>query len=137
MREFIYRARVYFSDTDAEGIVYHARYLDWAEHARTEMIREMIPDYSQAALSEGEDGVFMVVRSINIEFRQPGILDDIIEVHTAVSALQHFSCTVHQRIMRGSDLLAELDIKIAFISSVTRKPHPIPSFLTDQLKEEA
>ena len=137
MRTFEYRTRVYFSDTDAEGIVYHARYLDWAEHARTEMIREMIPDYSQTALSEGEDGVFMVVRSINIEFRQPGLLDDMIEVHTGIVNMQRFSCTVHQRIMRGEDLLAELDIKIAFISSVTRKPHPIPGFLIDQLKTEA
>ena len=137
MRKFIYKARVYFSDTDAEGIVYHARYLDWAEHARTEMIREMIPDYSQPALSEGEDGVFMVVRSINIEFRKPGFLDDMIEVHTEISDMQRFSCTVHQRIMRGDDLLAELDIKIAFISSVTRKPHLIPAFFVNQLKTEA
>ena len=137
MRKFIYKARVYFSDTDAEGIVYHARYLDWAEHARTEMIREMIPDYSQTALSEGEDGVFMVVRSINIEFRKPGFLDDLIEVHTEIADMQRFSCTVHQRIMRGDDLLAELDIKIAFISSVTRKPHLIPAFFVNQLKTEA
>ena len=134
MREFIFRNRVYFSDTDAEGIVYHARYLDWAEHARTEMLRERIPDYSQTELSKGEDGVFMVVRSMSIEFRNPGFLDDIIEVYTSVKEMQHFSCTVHQRIMRGSDLLAELDIKIAFISSVTRRPHQIPSFIS-QLAE--
>ena len=40
MKKFIYRQRVYFSDTDAQGIVYHARYLDFAEHARTEMARQ-------------------------------------------------------------------------------------------------
>ena len=69
MKVFTYRTRVYFSDTDAAGIVYHASYIDWAEHARTEMLREMIPDRPQSALAEGDDGILILVRSIRIEYQ--------------------------------------------------------------------
>ena len=61
MRTFVYTQRVYFSDTDAQGIVYHAAYLDFAEHARTELARELG--------TSGLDGDrALVVRSINISY---------------------------------------------------------------------
>ncbi len=135
MRTFLFNARVYFSDTDAEGIVYHARYLDWAEHARTEMLREMLPDVPQSELAKGDDGIFIVVRSISMDFRSPGHLDDLLEVRTTISEMQRFSCTIHQEIFRGDDLLCTLDVKVAFISAVTRKPHLIPDFIKSALSE--
>ena len=64
MRTFEFKARVYYSDTDAEGIIYHTRYLDFAEHARTEMLREALPDKSQYELAQGDDGIIIVVRSM-------------------------------------------------------------------------
>ena len=75
MRQFRLHDRVYFSDTDAGGIAYHRSYFDWAEHGRTEMLREMVPDKSQSELAEGENGILILVRSI----KRSGVLYDAME----------------------------------------------------------
>ena len=125
MRTFEYRARVYFSDTDAGGIAYHARYLDWAEHGRTEMVREIYPGKSQSQLVR-EDHLMIVVKSISIEYRTPAFLDDEITVLTELADIQHVSCTIRQSIMRGDTLLSQLMVRVAFIDSETKRPRKIP-----------
>ena len=125
MKAFEYRTRVYFSDTDAGGIAYHANYLNWAEHGRTEMLRAIYPGRTQMQLAE-EEHLLMVVRSISIEYRKPAYLEDEITVLTEMEEVQHFSFTMKQRIMRSDDLLAELSIRIAVIDSATKKPRRIP-----------
>lgn len=135
MKEFIYETRVYFSDTDAAGIVYHASYIDWAEHARTEMLREMIPQKSQSELAEGEDGLLILVRSISISYQAPGFLDDRITVHTYIEEMRRLSCTVRQKIMRGSTVLADLKVGLAFVSAETKRPALIPDFIEKAYRE--
>ena len=125
MTTFEYKSRVYFSDTDAEGIAYHARYLDWAEHGRTEMLRAIYPGKTQMQLAE-EEHLIMVVRSINIEYKAPAYLEDEITVLTQMEDVQHFSFTMKQSIMRGDTLLCSLLIKIAVIDSMTKRPKKIP-----------
>ena len=125
MRTFEYRARVYFSDTDAGGIAYHARYLDWAEHGRTEMLRAIYPGKTQMQLAS-EEHILMVVRSISIEYKAPAFLEDEITVLTDMEEVQHFSFTMRQRIMRSETLLSELKVRIAVIDSVTKRPKKIP-----------
>ena len=129
MKVFTYRTRVYFSDTDAAGIVYHASYIDWAEHARTEMLREMIPDRPQSALAEGNDGILILVRSIRIEYQKPGYLDDEITVETSISEMRRLSCTILQVVKRGDDVLAVLRVNAAFVSAQTKRPALIPDFI--------
>ncbi len=129
MRTFEFRARVYYSDTDAEGIIYHTRYLDFAEHARTEMLREAFPDKSQYELAQGDGGIIIVIRSMNIEFRSAGHLDDELTVYTQMVDMQHFSCTFEQKIMRGDTVLCEIKVKAAFLSAATRRPTPIPEYI--------
>ena len=125
MRTFEYKVRVYFSDTDAGGIAYHARYLDWAEHGRTEMLGEIYPGKSQSQLVS-EDHLMIVVKSINIEYRTPAFLDDEITVLTELADIQHVSCTIRQSIMRGDTLLSILMVRVAFIDSETKRPRKIP-----------
>ena len=129
MKVFTYMTRVYFSDTDAAGIVYHASYIDWAEHARTEMLREMIPDRPQSALAEGNDGILILVRSIRIEYQKPGYLDDEITVETSISEMRRLSCTILQVVKRGDDVLAVLRVNAAFVSAQTKRPALIPDFI--------
>ena len=129
MREFLYTQRVYYADTDAGGIVYHASYIDWAEHARTEMLRSLVPDRPQSDLASGEHGILIVVRSIRIDYRKPGYLDDLITVHTTIEETQRLSCTMRQRVMRGSDLLADLSVNVGFIDASTRRPALIPEYI--------
>ena len=129
MRQFRLHDRVYFSDTDAGGIVYHASYIDWAEHGRTEMLREMVPDKSQSELAEGENGILILVRSIKIEYQKPGYLDDEITVHTSIEEMRRLSCTIRQTVMRGDDVLADLRVSLAFVSAKDKRPALIPEFI--------
>ena len=129
MKEFLYKTRVYFSDTDAGGFVYHASYIDWAEHGRTEMLREMVPDKSQSELAEGENGILILVRSIKIEYQKPGYLDDEITVHTSIEEMRRLSCTIRQTVMRGDDVLADLRVSLAFVSAKDKRPALIPEFI--------
>ena len=129
MQVFHHQERVYFSETDAEGIVYHTKYLDFAEHGRTEMLRTALPDLSQRELQES--GVMFVVKNINIDYRMPGFLDDLIDVYTTVEISGHFSVLFHQEIKRGEDVLATVTVKAASVSSKTKRPVPIPKEILD------
>ena len=135
MKEFLYKTRAYFSDTDAGGIVYHASYIDWAEHGRTEMLREAVPSHQQSALAE-KDGILTVIKSIEIHYRMPAFLDDEIEIITSMGKVQRFSCMINQRIVRGSEVLADLVVKAAFIDRETKHPVPIPEDFLAALSEE-
>ena len=115
MRTFVYTQRVYFSDTDAQGIVYHAAYLDFAEHARTELARELG--------TSGLDGDrALVVRSINISYEKPAVLDDLLTVYTTVRDLGRVSMTFEQIIRRGEETVATLLVKVASIDIRTKRP---------------
>lgn len=131
MREFFHQARVYFSDTDAGGIVYHARYLDFAEHARTEMLREILPDLGQSDLKDG--GVIFVVKSISIDYRSPAHLDDLLTVRTVLEKAGRFSAVFRQDIMSGNEVLASLVVRVASVSSEEKKLVPIPRIVLDAM----
>ena len=124
MKEFRYNVRVYYSDTDCGAIVYHARYLDFAEHARTEMLRSALPDSSQDKMRE--EGLIFVVKSITIDYKRPGHLDDELVVTTVLSKAEHFSATFTQSIKRGDEELASLSVKVAAVSYKTNRIMKIP-----------
>lgn len=119
-----FNARVYFSDTDAGGIVYHTHYLDWAEHARTEMMREVLPNLEQSNLEK--DGFVFVVKSIEVDYHCPAILDDIVTVYTDMERIENFYAIIKQDIKREDTLLCSIRTKVAFISKETKRPVRIP-----------
>ncbi len=125
MRVFEYKTRVYYSDTDCGGIAYHSHYLDWAEHGRTEMLREIYPGRRQTEIMN-DDHLMIVVKSINIEYKSPAYLEDEITVYTETIDVQHVSCTLRQRIMRDDTLLSDLTVRIAFIDSESKRPKRVP-----------
>lgn len=132
MREFFHRTRVYFSDTDAGGIVYHARYLDFAEHARTEMLREILPGLRQSDLKD--DGVIFVVRNISIDYRSPAHLDDLLTVRTVLEKAERFSAVFRQDVMDKDKVLASLLVRVASVSTGEKRLVPIPQPVLDALK---
>ena len=134
MRQFRLHDRVYFSDTDAGGIAYHRSYFDWAEHGRTEMLREIVPELPQSELAE--NGILTVIKSIEIHYRLPAHLDDEIEIVTEVDSIKRFSCTIRQSIKRGEEILADLSVKAAFISRDKKHPIPVPDAFAKALVEE-
>lgn len=122
--EFSFNVRVYFSDTDCEGIVYHGKYLDFAEHARSEMIRETV---DQFVLLQNHIG--FVVKEINIVYEKPAFLNDDLVVITKVESAKKFSVTLSQNVYRGNELLCKLLVKVGCIDLLNKKILPITDYL--------
>ena len=125
-----YNVRVYFSDTDAGGIVYHARYLDFAEHARTEALRSV---YSKGQGELLNSNLGFVVKSITISYEKPGFLDDLLTVETSLKEAKRFSAIFLQEVKRGEDTLAVLEVNVAAIDLEKKRPVPIPDEIISAL----
>ncbi len=108
--EFRLPLRVYYEDTDAGGIVYHSIYLNFAERARTEMLR--FAGVNQTDIRNDYDLIF-AVRSCAIEYLRPATLDDGIEVRSCVERMGGASVDILQDVWRGELCLAKLKIRIA------------------------
>ena len=105
--------RVYFEDTDTAGIVYYANYLRFMERARSDMLRAIGVD-QRAALESGE-GVYAVAEA-QIRYRRPAKLDDALVVVSRVQEVRAASCVIHQRVMRGEEILTDATVTAAFLS---------------------
>src|SRR5206468_7206856 len=103
--------RVYFEDTDVAGIVYYANYLKYMERARSDMLR--CAGIDQRAALEGGDGVYVVAEA-QIKYRRSARLDDDLQVLSRLVELRAASVLIHQRVMRGHDMLADAIITAAF-----------------------
>jgi acyl-CoA thioester hydrolase len=113
--------RVYFEDTDVAGIVYYANYLKYMERARSDMLR--CAGIDQRAALEAGDGVYVVAEA-NIKYRAPAKLDDDLVVLSEVREVRAASCLIHQRVMRGPDMLADATITAAFLREGRPKRQP-------------
>jgi acyl-CoA thioester hydrolase len=114
--------RVYYEDTDAGGIVYHANHLKFAERARTEMLRCLGLDHSTL---RQRFGLTFAVRRCLADFRVPARLDDRLEVETRVARLGGASLDLIQNIL-GQDilnqtrLLVRLELRLALLDGSLR-----------------
>ena len=104
--------RVYFEDTDAGGVVYHANYLRFMERARSDMLR--LAGVDQRGAINGGDGVY-VIRDLAIRYRKPARLDDALLVISHMGELGASSCVIHQRVMRDADLLADAEVTAVLV----------------------
>ena len=119
---------MYYEDTDAAGIVYHANYLKFAERARTEMMRLLGLDHVRLAR---EHGAAFAVRRCTVNYLAPARLDDRLEVRTRLVARRGASIDLSQRVCRDDDggaPLAELAIRLAVLDPrlrPVRLPRPL------------
>lgn len=121
--------RVYYEDTDAGGIVYHARYLHFAERARTELLR--LAGIEQRALRDTHDVVFALTRC-DVHFRRPARLDDLLEVRTRFTDLRGAKLSGAQSIWRAGEELVRLAVEVATLRGdgrPTRIPAPVRAAL--------
>jgi acyl-CoA thioester hydrolase len=91
--------RIYYEDTDAGGVVYHANYLGYFERGRTEFLRERGLSVAELA---GRGHIFPVIR-LEIDFRAPAVLDDLVRVETEVLEVGKSSFVLGQRVVRAGD----------------------------------
>ena len=127
---FRHATRVYWEDTDAGGIVYYANYLKYFERARTEWLRSL--GVEQGVLREQLGAMFIVSRTA-MRYLRPARLDDLLEVTVAVRDAARVSLLLEQQALRGTELLAEGDIRIACVDAPTLKPRRIPDEVLSRL----
>ena len=112
-----YSLRVFYADTDAAGMVHHSVYLCYAERARTEMMR--LNDLDHLRLRD-DDVVVFAVRDCRLDFRRPALLDDVLALRSTVIASSGATMTVRQDVLRGHEILARMDIRLACINGEGR-----------------
>lgn len=131
--------RVYYEDTDFSGIVYHANYLRFMERGRTNYLRLIGADHRKLFEETEKEapGFAFVVRSMTLDFYKPAVMDDILLVVTEPSEVKGASVTLHQRVMRGDDLLMEARVRVAFVSNGHAKPIPKPLRIAMKADQDA
>ncbi|HET6395887.1 MAG TPA: tol-pal system-associated acyl-CoA thioesterase [Pseudoxanthomonas sp.] len=122
--------RVYWEDTDAGGVVYHARYLAFLERARSDALRAM--GRGQQALQQA--GLVFAVHSMRLEFLRPARLDDLLQVTAEVVRVGRASAVFSQRILRGEETLLAAEVKVASLRAADFRPCPMEDRLYEELK---
>lgn len=122
---FSWRLRVYWEDTDAGGVVYHAGYLRFLERARSEWLRAR--GLGQTEL-RGRYGVLFVVREITTAFDRPARLDDELDATVRLARRRSASFEMEQSVRRVPDaeILTRAKVRVACVDADTWQPCRIP-----------
>ena len=121
--------RVYYEDTDFSGRVYHASYLRFLERGRTEWLRRR--GFTHRDLAESS-GLAFAVRSLQVEYLAPAMMDDLLEVETSVIAVRGASIDFKQRVLRSNKELVTAEVLVASIRD--GRPARIPADLRRRLQ---
>ena len=130
IRTFNFPIKVYYEDTDAEGVVYYANYLKFIERARTEMINAC--DTSLKILHKDYDSRF-IVKICNLDFIKSAHLEDVLEVKTSLKKISNASFALDQNIFHNELLILKAEVVIVCINR-DYKPSKIPDFLKRKIQ---
>ena len=122
--------RVYYEDTDAGGVVYHANYICFFERARTEFLRQ--GGFSQQALLA--DNFAFVVKTLTIDYKLPARLDDLLSVQTTVKAVKKATIIFEQNLFKADICLCSAEVTVASADLIKMKPKAIPQAILDALQ---
>ncbi len=128
---FNWPVRVYYEDTDAEGVVYYANYLKFYERARTEWLRSL--GISQEILKNRHNIVF-VVKNVSIDYRRSALLDDELTVTAQVAQLKGASILFEQTVLRDGDELNKCTVTIVCVDGKTIRPVAIPDEVAQKMR---
>jgi acyl-CoA thioester hydrolase len=123
--------RVYFEDTDAGGVVYHATYLRFLERARTDWLRHFGFHHQRLA---NEFGMQFVVQSLQVDFRKPARLDELLEATVGIESLGYCRVIFRQSIEREGETLTRAIVSAACLELGTGRPVPMPVALRNCLQ---
>jgi acyl-CoA thioester hydrolase len=121
-RRHVLPVRVYFEDTDAGGIAYHASFIRWAERGRTDFLRLLGTDARR--LIDGSaslEPAAFVVRRMNCDFLRPARMDDVLIVETRVKELGGASVTLLQSVQKDGRAVFEAEVTVVLVA-VSGKP---------------
>ena len=108
-----FAVRVYFEDTDLSGIVYHANYLRFMERARSDMLT--CAGIDQRAAHDAGEGSYALA-DLSIKYVSPAKLDDALLVISTVTEIRAASCRIHQRVMRGDQIVTDAAVLAVFLT---------------------
>ncbi|EON92793.1 4-hydroxybenzoyl-CoA thioesterase [Marinobacter lipolyticus SM19] len=130
--QFRLPVRVYIEDTDAGGIVFHAKYLHYMERARTEWVRTCGVGL-RAGLS---DNISYVVQRLNIHYAVPAKLDDQLLVTAEPIGFGRVWMDFRQRVLKAGDetLLASADVRVACVALDSGRPRRLPDNMRELLE---
>ena len=129
-RRHVMAVRVYFEDTDAGGVAYHASYVRWCERGRSDFLRLLGTDARR--LIGGSDSLEpagFIVRRMTFDFARPARMDDVLEVATTVRAIGGASATLTQHVNRDGVRLCEAEVVVVLVSMSGK-----PLRLTDAMR---
>ena len=115
---------VAYADTDAEGVMYHARYIEVAERARSNWSRGMV-------IPDGDIG--FVARELNIKYMRPILLNDEFTVETHALKIGGASMVIEQKFVKDGEICAIMNITIAYLGSDMR-PKAIPESIASMFE---
>lgn len=116
-RQHRFALTVYFEDTDTAGVVYYANYLKFMERARSDMLRAVGIDQSEMLRG---DGSAYFVTHVDIRYRRPARLGEDVQIVSTIEQVRASSVNIHQRVMRGTELLADAFVTAAFLDHAGR-----------------
>jgi tol-pal system-associated acyl-CoA thioesterase len=123
--------RVYYQDTDAGGVVFHAQYFAFMERARTELLNAAGIDLARLA---DVGRVLFVVHELNARFHAPGRLNDMLSVSAEVVKMGRASLVFRHRVERAGELLVEAEVTLATVQRDRMRPARMPEELQQALK---
>ena len=122
--------RIYYDDTDAGGVVYHANYLKLCERARTESLRTM--GFENTKIRE-EHGAIIVVKSLEAEYLSPSKLDDLLTIQSRVLSVKNTSFVMEQKAIRNNICIFSMNIVLVFVKA-GEKSSGRPTKIPDDVK---
>ena len=131
MKEFNYKVKVFYEDTDAGGVVYYANYLKFFERARTEAIAEI--GLSNNKLLK-DFGILIIVKSCNIDYKKPAKLEDQLEIKSIITSISNTSFKMMQKAFRDKELLTSCEIHLVIVEK-NGKPTRIPDELRKKIQD--
>lgn len=130
MNTFNWPIRVYYEDTDAGGVVYHANYLKFFERARTEMLRSIGFEQDQLTC---EHQLIFAVRSAHLDYLKPARFNDALIATSKITLVKKVSLNFEQTITHDNDILCKGNIRIASLNAVSMRPKVMPDNLLQKL----
>ena len=123
--------RVYFSDTDAQGVVYYGRYLPYFDMARVEYLRHLGVGPTGVATGTTE----FVMRALSVEYAAPAVFDDLLEVFVRTVRIGTSSVTTAYEAYRIPDdrLMCRAEETLVLIDPAVRRPVPVPAAFRDAI----
>jgi acyl-CoA thioester hydrolase len=123
--------RIYFEDTDFTGVVYHASYVRFLERGRTDYVRLLGVHHSALDAGETGESIAFAVHRLEMEFRRPARIDDVVEVVTRPKEIRGARIILSQSIRLGERVLVEAVVTVVLVNREGR-PQRIPDSMAER-----